>query len=206
MADTAIAPVAAAPAEKPVDRRQAILDAAIRLVARSGLHDTPMSALAREAGVAAGTLYLYFPSKEAMLNALYLEVLENRDRAMRGEPSTAITPPTGADGLWNFWHALARWHLDHPDESSLLQQCQTSAILTEETRAAELRMNAEGFAEFEVAVRAGTLRPMSRQVFWALVAGPIFVLAQMRDSGEIEITEDVLRATFDGVRRSVLPA
>ena len=38
-----------------------------------------------------------------------------------------------------------------------------------------------------------------------LFAGPIFVLAQTRDAGELEITDDVLRATFDGVCRSVLP-
>jgi hypothetical protein len=41
-------------------------------------------------------------------------------------------------------------------------------------------------------------------VFWALVAGPIFVLAQMRDTGEIEITDALLDATFDGVCRSVV--
>ena len=183
------------------DKRRAILAAALRLLARTGLHNTPMSAVAREAGVAAGTLYLYFPSKEAMINALYLEVLENRGRAIAVEPS----PATPQSGFRSFWYALARWHLDFPDESSLLHQCQASAILTDETREAELRMNAAGFAQFEVAVAEGTLRPMSRQVFWALVAGPIFVLSQMRDSGELEITPDVLRATFEGVCRSVLP-
>ena len=41
-----------------------------------------MSAVAREAGVAVGTLYLYFPSKEAMINALYLDVLADRDRSL----------------------------------------------------------------------------------------------------------------------------
>src|SRR5215213_8038804 len=66
------------------DKREAILTAALRLIARLGLHAAPMSAVAREAGVAAGTLYLYFPSKEAMINALYLDLLEDRARSMRG--------------------------------------------------------------------------------------------------------------------------
>ena len=43
------------------------------------------------------------------------------------------------------------------------------------------------------------------QVFYALFAGPIFMLARMREAGEIEVTEEVLRATFDGVCRAVLP-
>ena len=72
------------PLRPGIDKREAILGAALRLIARSGLHDTPMSAVAREAGVAAGTLYLYFSSKDAMINALYLEVLEDRSRALTG--------------------------------------------------------------------------------------------------------------------------
>ena len=188
------------------DKRQAILAAALRLIARLGLHAAPMSAVAREAGVAAGTLYLYFPSKEAMINALYLELLEDRDDSMRaGAEGAAIEETDPRAGLWAFWHGLARWHLDHPDASSFLHQCKSSAILTVETREFERRKHGDGLASFEQAVAAGQLRDLPLQVFWALAVGPIFLLAQMRDAGEMEITDDVLRSTFDGVCRSVLP-
>jgi TetR/AcrR family transcriptional regulator, repressor of fatR-cypB operon len=190
-------------AERPADKRQAIADAAIRLISRSGLHNTPISAIAREAGVAAGTLYLYFPSKEAMINALYLEVLEERDRAI-GLGGRAADLVSAREGFWQFWQALARWHLDYPERANLLNQCQSSSILTQETRDAEQRMHAEGMVHFDEAVARGTFRPLSLQVFWALLAGPIFVLAQMRATGEIEITDEVLEATFEGVSRAVL--
>jgi TetR/AcrR family transcriptional regulator, repressor of fatR-cypB operon len=201
------------PAERPAptsigaspDKRQAILAAALRLIARLGLHAAPMSAVAREAGVAAGTLYLYFPSKEAMINALYLEVLEDRDRGMLGDVAATSEGADVRTGLWAFWHGLARWHLDHPDASSFLQQFKSSAILTDQTRAIEHRKHAEGMMSFQHAVAAGRLRDLSLQVFWALATGPIFMLAQMRDAGEMEITDEVLRSTFDGVCRSVLP-
>jgi AcrR family transcriptional regulator len=188
------------------DKRQAILAAALRLIARLGIHAAPMSAVAREAGVAAGTLYLYFPSKEAMINALYLELLEDRDRSMRtGEEGASSEGTDGRAGLWTFWHGLARWHLDHPDASSFLHQFKSSAMITAETRELERRKNAGGLASFEQAVAAGQLRDLPLQVFWALAVGPIFLLAQMRDAGEMEITDDVLRSTFDGVCRGVLP-
>ena len=90
-------------AQPSADKREAILAAALRLIARLGLHATPMSAVAREAGVAAGTLYLYFPSKEAMINALYLEVLEDRDRSMAADAEGARRArrdrPRGAVGV-----------------------------------------------------------------------------------------------------------
>ena len=205
MAHTATAP---APAPPAAEKREAILAAALRLIARLGLHNTPVSAVAREAGVAAGTLYLYFPSKEAMINALYLDVLADRQRTLigkrRSRPNAAADPQRAR--MWHHWRALARWHLDHDDASNLIVQCRASGILTEETRAIELANEAEGQAMFRDAIAHGLLRNLSRSVFWALFAGPIFMLVQMRDAGEIAITDAVLRATFEGVCRSVLPA
>lgn len=193
----------AAPARPATDKRAAILDAALRLIARTGLHDAPMAAVAREAGVAAGTLYLYFPGKGAMINALYRELLADRHRAL-----AADAPPSGnaRDALWESWHGLARWHLDRPEASSVLQQCEASGILTEETRDAARRLQVEALARFADAVARGLLRDLPTEIFYSLFAGPILVLAQIHAARELEVTAAVLRATFDGVCRSVLPA
>jgi AcrR family transcriptional regulator len=194
-------------AAKPnLEKREAILAAALRLIARFGLHNTPMSAVAREAGVAVGTVYLYFPSKEAMINALYLHVLEDRNRSLYqgADPITRASGDARA-GLWESWHSLARWHLEHEEGSNLIAQCRASGILSEETRAFEQRMDAQGLVLYEEAVAKGHLRRMSRYVFWSLLAGPVYALVQMRDAGETEITDEILRATFDGVSRALLP-
>jgi len=55
------------------DRRRAILDAAVRVFARQGFHACRVSDIADEAGVAYGLLYHYFPSKDEVLNTLFLE-------------------------------------------------------------------------------------------------------------------------------------
>jgi AcrR family transcriptional regulator len=189
------------------DKRDAILSAATRLISKLGLHNTPMSALAREAGVATGTLYLYFPSKEAMINALYLELHRASELAIASAShGTEPVPDVLHPDLWGPWHALARWHLDNPAASNVLHQCKASGILTAETRALEEIEQRERFPRFEDVVASGLLRDMPKQVFWALFAGPIFVLTQLRDSGELtEVTDDLLRATYEGVYRSVIP-
>jgi TetR/AcrR family fatty acid metabolism transcriptional regulator len=56
-----------------VDKRRAILDAAIRVFARQGYHATRVSDIADEAGVAYGLVYHYFRSKEAVMNELFTE-------------------------------------------------------------------------------------------------------------------------------------
>ena len=198
---------AATTSAKPnVEKRDAILAAALRLIAHFGLHNTPMSAVAREAGVAVGTVYLYFPSKEAMINALYLHVLEDRNRSLyNGLPDATDPPLDPREGLWRTWHGLARWHLENEEGSNLIAQCRASGILSDETRASEQQMDAQGLVVYERSVAEGHIRSMPRYVLWALLAGPVYALVQMRDAGETQITEDLLRQTFDGVCRSILP-
>ena len=56
-------------------KRTAILDAAVVEIARRGYHQTTVAMIARRAGVADGTIYLYFSNKEEILLSLF-------DRAM----------------------------------------------------------------------------------------------------------------------------
>jgi TetR/AcrR family transcriptional regulator, repressor of fatR-cypB operon len=199
-----------APAPKPTrpvaDKRAAILAAALRLIARSGLHDTPVAAVAQEAGVGAGTVYRYFPSKEAMINALYLELLEEQGWA--APESADWTREEEADAretLWRAWHALARWHVDRPEASNVMHQCRASGILTAETREIEQRAKAAGLARFEEGIERGLIRRLPLRTFLALFLGPISGMVEMRGASESEVTDAELRATFDGVCRSVLP-
>jgi TetR/AcrR family fatty acid metabolism transcriptional regulator len=53
------------------DKREAILRAAIRVFARNGYFNSKVADIAREAGVADGTVYLYFKSKEDILHSIF---------------------------------------------------------------------------------------------------------------------------------------
>lgn len=56
------------------DKREAILQATLELVAKHGFHDAPCSLIAKRAGVAAGTIYRYFENKDVLINELYREL------------------------------------------------------------------------------------------------------------------------------------
>ncbi|MDQ2760093.1 MAG: TetR/AcrR family transcriptional regulator [Actinomycetota bacterium] len=56
-----------------IDKRRAILDAAVRVFARQGFHTCRVSDIADEAGVAYGLVYHYFSSKEQILDTLFLD-------------------------------------------------------------------------------------------------------------------------------------
>jgi AcrR family transcriptional regulator len=54
----------------PPERQAAILDAALAAFARHGFADARIEDIARDAGVSKGTVYLYFPAKQALFEAL----------------------------------------------------------------------------------------------------------------------------------------
>lgn len=75
-------------------QRQAILKAALPLFARGGIDGTPVSQIAKAAGVGHGTVFLYFPTKEdlaaAVLSEFLNQHLENLLAALGG-PGTPLS-------------------------------------------------------------------------------------------------------------------
>jgi TetR/AcrR family fatty acid metabolism transcriptional regulator len=58
------------------DKRERILDAAVRVLAKRGFHSTRISEVAKAASVADGTIYLYFKSKDELLVSLFEDRVE----------------------------------------------------------------------------------------------------------------------------------
>jgi TetR/AcrR family transcriptional regulator, fatty acid metabolism regulator protein len=67
------------------DKPQQIVEAAIRVFARNGYYNSRVSDIAREAGIASGTIYLYFRTKEEILVTLFREKMAAFVAHLRGE-------------------------------------------------------------------------------------------------------------------------
>src|SRR5262245_56890625 len=75
------------------DKRQRILQAAVKVFAKKGYHGAKVSEIARRADVADGTIYLYFRNKEDILVSLFDEVmLEHLERAREELASVTGAP------------------------------------------------------------------------------------------------------------------
>lgn len=60
-------------AKKTGEKYQAIIEAAVKVIAKFGYHQAQVSKIAKEANVADGTIYLYFENKEDILVSLFAE-------------------------------------------------------------------------------------------------------------------------------------
>lgn len=75
------------------DKPQQIIEAAVRVFARKGYYNSRVSDIAREAGIAAGTIYLYFKTKDDILVTLFrdkmAEFVGALQKAIADEPDAA---------------------------------------------------------------------------------------------------------------------
>ena len=73
-------------------KRERILDAAVRIFADKGFYNAKVSEIAREAGVADGTIYLYFKSKDDLLISLFEARMADVNDDVRAALASAHDP------------------------------------------------------------------------------------------------------------------
>jgi AcrR family transcriptional regulator len=57
-----------------MNKKALIYNATLELISKNGFLGTPMSKIAKEAGVSVGSIYHYFSGKEELINTLYLDI------------------------------------------------------------------------------------------------------------------------------------
>lgn len=78
--------------ERRTDKRSLITEAAVHVFAEKGFHQARVSDIARRAGVADGTIYLYFKNKEDLLLSIFEEKMEGM-LAQLGEALEGVDDP-----------------------------------------------------------------------------------------------------------------
>src|SRR5204863_5276498 len=100
------------------DKPQQIIDAAVRVFARYGFYNSRVSDIAREAGIASGTIYLYFKTKDEILVTLFREKMAGFVSVLRKEIA-------GEPGAPAKLRRLVRLHFEtleaHPDMAEVVQ-------------------------------------------------------------------------------------
>jgi AcrR family transcriptional regulator len=131
---------------KSEEKRNAILDAATRVVAERGLTAAPTSEISKEAGVAEGTLFTYFKTKDDLMNALYREIkLELADAMMSGFPRRKSVRTR----LHHVWDGYVNWGVTNPEQRKVLAQLLVSGTLSK----ASIEAGSAPFVEMQNMIR-----------------------------------------------------
>jgi TetR/AcrR family transcriptional regulator, repressor of fatR-cypB operon len=166
------------------DRKAAILQAALELIAEHGFHGAPMSLVAQRAGASAGIIYHYFASKEELIRALYQRVDAEFSRALlAGDPQSLPT----AEAFKHLWLNAYRFYCAHPHETRFLEQYKHSPFYQIPANPLEALAN-DGFG-FIAELFAGDpasrpLKDLPLDVIYELTLGVAARLAHRHAAGE----------------------
>lgn len=113
------------------DKRQAILDTALALFVSQGFHGTSTASIAKQAGVATGTLFHHFPSKEALMESLFLTIKQEfADALLLNSPKTNDLKHNALQ----LWQSAIDWSLENPVKQLFFQQYSMSPMIAAQVR------------------------------------------------------------------------
>jgi AcrR family transcriptional regulator len=153
------------PRPRSDDKRNRILDAATRVIVTQGL-SAPTMRIAKEAGIANGSLFTYFETKSELFNQLYLELKqEMASVAIKNFPAEAEL----REQFFHIWRNWGNWAVRFPEKRKALAQLTVSDEITPETRIAGHKMMAAIGALLERIRIAGPMRRVSMSFVAALM-------------------------------------
>jgi AcrR family transcriptional regulator len=110
------------------NKQKAILDAALRICAERGIGGAPTSAISKAAGIAEGSIFTYFKTKDGLFNELYLTLRSEFSRHLVDFPHDT----DARTRLRYIWDRYLDLGAAHPDQLKVLTQLRASGKLFKE--------------------------------------------------------------------------
>ncbi len=177
-------------------KRTAILDAALSLFVERTYDGTPMPLVADRAGVGAGTIYRYFESKEALVNAVYRRCQASLayriiDTAPQGAPAREL--------FHHIWWGLCNFAREEPEASAFLENHHHGLYLEAESFAERDRIRKVAHDIISEAQEKGEIRLAPPFLLGFLVTGAyVGLLKAVGERAEV-LTDDKIALAEDCV-------
>lgn len=174
-----------------------IFAATDRLMAKQGLHHLSMQRLAKEAGIAAGTIYLYFKNKEELLASFAREVFTSFIRAIEKDLDTnAPLFEQYRTMWWNMWHFLE----ENPTTLSNINQYQSLPDFIEVCQNSP-KSCWDDFCE--LGQQKGELADLPSDILFMLSLKTALNIASDQKFFSLEITEEILESVIVRTWRAI---
>ena len=190
---------------KTSDKRGDVMQAALELIAERGFHGAPMAEIAARAGVAAGTIYRYFATKEALITELHRELEDKIVAVLQGGY------PAGRPIRERFLHlirGLIIYLLDHPLHFRYMEQYFNSpyGVSLHRDRLLGKSGNHDLLMDiFEQGIEQQVLKELPKIVLFSLAFGPLIILMRDHIFGFVvlddPLIEQITEACWDAIKR-----
>jgi AcrR family transcriptional regulator len=154
-----------------MDKKEKIIETALRLFVDNGFHGTATSKIAQEAGVANGTLFNYFKSKDELVMALYVSVKD--DMALFIEKNTAKSDSLKEVMKSQFLSSLF-WALDNQLKFRFIQQFHTSPYVGKIEQEVIKSQVLPHLTLIQMGIEKGLLKKLPVDFVYALIGSQTF--------------------------------
>ncbi|MCW5828360.1 MAG: TetR/AcrR family transcriptional regulator [Deltaproteobacteria bacterium] len=188
--------------EKRADKTQRIVTAGLTLFAERGFHGTSIPDICKEANVAAGTIYRYFESKEALVNAVFrASKARLRDCLFDGLDTKAAPRSLFRDFFWR----LVAFARSCPTDFAFLEMQDHIPYLDRESRDLEIAVLAPIWLVLLEHRNNGVMKEVRPEIVIGMVWGALVGLMKGERMGYFKVTEqdlvDAEQACWDGMIR-----
>ncbi len=177
------------------ERRALIMASALRLFAANGVTTTSTAQIAREAGIAAGTLFLYFPSKQELLDALIVRIGVEHSASIRAR---LIPPLSAREEFSAIWDGSIEWFRTHPDAYQFQQQVRDTGLISDAAVQEAAQSLSYYYEAIQNGLRAGAVKPYPADLIGGvLYQDMVAVLNHIRVHDDPNLREPAIRQGFE---------
>jgi len=187
------------------EKRDAVIQAAMELVGERGFHDSPMADIAKRAGVAAGTIYRFFDSKDTLIREIYAS-LEGQILAAVAEGYPAAGPVR--ERFLHLERTLIAYFIAWPLQFRFLEQYHNSpygVVSRREKLLGKKDRNLIGDL-FEEGRSRAIVKDLPLPILLALTFGPLVDVLRDHILGFITLDDPLIERTveacWDAIRRA----
>lgn len=167
-----------------MDKREAILKSVLKLVNREGFYHLNMKNIAKEAGVAAGTIYLYFRGKEDLINALYSMIVNEFNQYVLQVYDDAKEVKV------NFYDMLNRaidFYLTEPDNFSFIEQYTYAPFLFKENQDENFLLLLPIYKMMRIGKSEKIIKNFPDAILLSLIHGPMNTVIKMHLAHKMDL-------------------
>ena len=169
-----------------MNKEEAILNTAITLFNKNGFHGTTTAQVAKEAGVANGTLFQYFKSKENLVLQAYLSIKEELHEYLLEHPNK---PGDTLTTIKSLVKTSLGWALKHHEKFDFLQQFHSSPYYKTMDKESLAKYDLPHIQLIQKAMDEGVIQPNPVELIYAIVSSYTFGIYQYTRSKKLSKEE-----------------
>ena len=179
-----------------MNKKEAIIYAALKLFVENGFHGTATGKIAQEAGVGTGTLFTYFKTKDELVMSLYISIKEEMIEYMTENTSQSTL---FKDIMKSQFLSILFWALDNTIKFRFIQQFTTSPFIGKIEQEIIDKQTHAHIALIQRGIDEGVIKNMPVDFIYSIISSQAFGLYQYLDAKQITKVEqhDIIQKTFE---------